>query len=616
MSHSRISNPIVALCLAGFATFLAWSLFSFATLKPLENRFYDIGLTQRSAKAPDDIVILGIDERFMKGRHAYIAPRDRLAKLLRIVASGKPRAIALDVWFDSRLDDGPQGVDAQLRSALISARNNGVPVILSDLPPSELDVADDSKSGQTAHGSVIPFFKAAAQTGSVLFTPDGSSGAIRWHSKEDPRVVPSLALQMARLAGAKNLPMARLQHEGAPLDFCGPPKTIARQSAADFLENPILAPLVENQLVFIGATYPRSRDLLPTPYSLNNGVQMYGVELLAQATDSLRRGAPRHSHQSSSAHLFDFALVFLAAILVALAALRGTLPGILTTFIFCALAITVAILSARDVSALWGFRYHNATPFLIALPFAASGGIAWRSLIQARELKLVRDTFGAYVGSEVLEALGGKMPELGGETRAIAVLFCDIRGYSALAETMADNPRGLLDELNGHFAPLVAALQKRGAYVDNYVGDLVMALFGAPVSQGKFETDVRAAVFAALDFLRLVNERNKTRRQNGQIPIEIGIGVHCGEAVVGNLGSTDSENGGKIHYTAIGDVVNVASRLESATRGQNVDLLVTREVVEACGQAEGLPTWNQIGFIQVKGRTAPVEIFGVRLTTD
>jgi adenylate cyclase len=166
-----------------------------------------------------------------------------------------------------------------------------------------------------------------------------------------------------------------------------------------------------------------------------------------------------------------------------------------------------------------------------------------------------------------------------------------------------------LEELNLHFAPLVGALKKHGAYVDNYVGDLVMALFGAPVSAGDFSADVRAATLAALEFVQLVEARNQKRHENGQFPIEVGIGVHCGVAVVGNLGTRDPQGGGKIHYTAIGDVVNVASRVESATRGQNVTLLVTREVVEVGGEMPGLPPWCRIGEISVKGRSAPVEIF-------
>lgn len=171
----------------------------------------------------------------------------------------------------------------------------------------------------------------------------------------------------------------------------------------------------------------------------------------------------------------------------------------------------------------------------------------------------------------------------------------------------------------------MAALQERGAYVDNYVGDLVMALFGAPISLGTHAQDVRAGVLAALDFVRLVEARNCKRRDLGQIPIEVGIGLHCGQAVVGNLGARGASRGagrgaarggktGKVHYTALGDVVNVASRIESGTRAEGVALLVTREVVEAlagldASEIAGLPGWNSRGAIQVKGRAARVEIY-------
>lgn len=601
MNASRLPRPLIALLLALGATLFAFTAQSGSVLHSLDLRLYDIGLVQRAPQTPRDLVILGLDERFMRGRHAFLAPRDRLARLLEILVAAKPRAIALDVWLDSPIE--PKG-DSRLQNALRGAKKAGVPIVLSDLPTAQNEWESDSRTGQTARGAVIPPFKNAAQgAGSVLFNPD-EDGAIRRHQSEKSA---SLPLQMARFGGAKNLDLNRFQREDVPLDFCGPPRTVATQSAADFLENPILAALLENKLVFIGATYPRSRDFLLTPYSFRGAAPMYGVELLAQATDSLRRGAPRHSHDNAPARLFDFALVFVAAILVAVAALRGTMAGVVAMLLVAIGAVMVAALSSRDGGALWGFRFHPATPFLLAMPLAATGGIAWRSFVTARELALVRDTFGAYMGDDFLQTLGGKMPELGGETRAIAVLFCDIRGYSALAETMSD-PRELLDELNAHFAPLVSALKKRGAYVDNYVGDLVMALFGAPVSSGDFGADVRAAVAAALDFVELVEERNRKRREMGQIPIEVGIGVHCGLAVVGNLGSRDAQSGGKIHYTALGDVVNVASRVESATREHDVALLVTREVVETAGAGAA---WNRIGEIAVKGRAAPVEVWEV-----
>jgi adenylate cyclase len=602
-------RPFIAFVIAVLATLLAFV--GRDTLLPVDNQLYDSGLNARPWRQPDDIIILGIDEKFMEQRHAYLAPRDRLATLIRNLAAGKPRAIALDVWLDSYIESPPtpKGVDAQLRAALRYAKSQGVPVVLSDVPVSAVDAETDSRSALTTGGAVLPYFGKEARSGSVLFRPD-EDGVVRQHMREIPGQ-PSLPLQMARLGGSKNRDLKRLESEGVPLTFTGPPGTIQSQSAVDYLQ-PYSGLLLAGKLVFIGANFERSKDFQKVPGShMPQAKPMYGVELLAQATQSLRREKLQGSHETPQARNTDLLLAFVAALIVALLALGGTARGVLSALIFMIAACLSAVLSARYASALWGFRFHPASPFLLALPLSAGGGIAWRSIIEGRELRRVRDTFGAYVGSAVLESLGGKMPELGGETRPIAVLFCDIRGYSALAESMSNDPKALLDELNAHFAPLVAALQKRGAYVDNYVGDLVMALFGTPVSSGSYQTDVRAAVLAALDFVSIVEARNIGRRAKGQFPIEVGIGVHCGEAVVGNMGTTDAQAGGKIHYTAIGDVVNVASRIESATRGQNVALLVTREVVEACGQGEELPPWERIGEVNVKGRAAAVEIFKV-----
>jgi adenylate cyclase len=333
---------------------------------------------------------------------------------------------------------------------------------------------------------------------------------------------------------------------------------------------------------------------------------MFGVELLAQATQSVLRGAPRHSHESSRV-LWKIGLVtLLLSAVVAALALRGALWGIASGALAMCAACWIAVVSAREPQSWLGLHYWPPSAFLLAVPLACGMGVAYRQVKQARELKLVRDAFGAYVGEEVLKQMGDRMPELGGETRDIAVLFCDIRGYSALSERLRDDPAKLMSTLNAHFEPLVQALKDHGAYADNYVGDLVMALFGAPVSKGHLTADTSSAVLAALDFVRIVAERSRRQLAAGEEPIEIGIGVHCGPAVVGNLGTER-----KIHYTAIGDVVNIASRVESATRNYNVPLLVTEEVVRACQGHEKMAnlSWEFVDETLVKGRQAPVRLY-------
>ncbi len=243
----------------------------------------------------------------------------------------------------------------------------------------------------------------------------------------------------------------------------------------------------------------------------------------------------------------------------------------------------------------------------IALILTGASCLGVRQWRDAGELRVMHELFDGYVGDEVLRAIKGSKRKLNGELRHVAVLFCDIRGFSALAEGLRENPESLLHLLNDHFEPIVQALKDHGAYVDNYVGDLVMAVFGAPVSEQSQDRSSRSAVLAALEVLRVVSERNAQREANGSPRIEIGVGVHCGLAVVGVLGTK------KKHYTALGDTVNIASRVESETRNFHTGLLITEEVVQACRDhpdTQNLP-WDFVAETVVKGRKSTVRLYTI-----
>lgn len=568
-------------------------------LWPLDGQIYDIGITSRAPKVPQDIVILGIDEAFMQGRHAYLAPRDKLAKLIDTVSAARPSVIVLDVWLDSLID---KRQDALLRAALLQAKKRNVPVFLTDVGLEN----DKSLTGVTAHGSVLRYFAdAAAGTGSAVFQPDRDQITRNIPPFEGTPLplLADLAMRDHKLQRKLSLESWSVPY-GVPIDWRGKPGTIGTTSAQKYLDQPFLAAMLADKAVFIGATYERSYDLLNTPYdAVAKTPRMYGVEVLANATATFNH-LTRLSHETPRAYLALALAVFCLALGVVALALRGALPGVAGALVAVIGSGILAFQSAREPISWLGSHFWPTSPFLISAVFACGVGVALRQWEQAAELRLVRDAFGAYVGDEVLQKLGGKMPELGGEMRNIAVLFCDIRGYSALAESMQNDPARLMSELNAHFEPLVGALKKRGAYADNYVGDLVMALFGAPISAGTFRADSEASVYAALDFVRLVEERNTLRREKGEPPIEVGIGLHCGEAVVGNLGTLGPQS--KIHYTAIGDAVNIASRVESTTRKYDVPLLVTEEIVQATGDTF---KWEFVDETVVKGRVAPVRLY-------
>ena len=216
-----------------------------------------------------------------------------------------------------------------------------------------------------------------------------------------------------------------------------------------------------------------------------------------------------------------------------------------------------------------------------------------------REEIAIRGDLGRYLPAEIVEEIVDRQRsmELGGQRRAITVLFADVVAFTPLSDKLpAEEVVAILNEL---FTLLTDAVFRHGGTVDKFVGDCVMALFGAPAAH---EDHAARALKAAQDMLRFLESANAGWKDRYGIEIELAIGVNSGEAVVGNIGSAK-----RMEYTAIGDVVNVAARLETIARPQQI--LVTRATVDAAGDAfEAL----EVGERAVPGRGEPVELLEVR----
>jgi len=216
-----------------------------------------------------------------------------------------------------------------------------------------------------------------------------------------------------------------------------------------------------------------------------------------------------------------------------------------------------------------------------------------------REEIAIRSDLGRYLPAEIVEEIVDRerSMELGGQRRAITVLFADVVAFTPLSDKMpAEEVVTILNEL---FTLLTDAVFRHGGTVDKFVGDCVMALFGAPASH---EDHAARALRAAQDMLRFLESANAGWKDRYGVEIELAIGINSGEAVVGNIGSAK-----RMEYTAIGDVVNVAARLETIARPQQI--LVTRATVDAAG--EGFDALD-VGERAVPGRSAPVELLEVR----
>jgi class 3 adenylate cyclase len=195
------------------------------------------------------------------------------------------------------------------------------------------------------------------------------------------------------------------------------------------------------------------------------------------------------------------------------------------------------------------------------------------------------------------EILAGHIrPELGGVNQFVCVLFSDIRGYTARSERM--NPEDVIRFLNRYFEQVVRLIHAHGGSVVSFMGDGVMAVFGAPKP---LENPCREAFETARGMLKFVEELNVQFRAEGVAPVDIGVGLHAGEAVIGHVGASSRHD-----YTAIGDVTNVASRLESLTMEAGYRVVVSKAVAEQVGGAASL---ERLGPMAIKGHS-PVEVYG------
>lgn len=216
-----------------------------------------------------------------------------------------------------------------------------------------------------------------------------------------------------------------------------------------------------------------------------------------------------------------------------------------------------------------------------------------------RERERELNIFGRMVSPVVREQLLRGGVELGGQTCWVSVLFSDIRGFSTLSEQL--DPQGVVEFLNEYMTAMTEAVAPWGGYINNFIGDAIVVVFGAPVPQPNAEWCAVAAALAMRDRLA---ELNVQRQARGEVPIQSGIGISTGQAVAGQIGSLD-----RLIYTVIGDTVNVAARLETLTKEfPNYPILINDTTAQALRDRPEI--WLQsLGPQRVKGRSEPVEVY-------
>lgn len=392
--------------------------------------------------------------------------------------------------------------------------------------------------------------------------------------------------------------------DAVPIGFLGPPdgKTIPRIPfnvlfKPDNLIDPYIKNLIKNKIVIISEEHMGSQDVYQSPYSRRfigkrKWEMMPGAEIHADIIETLLTGRFPHPVSKEVKICFEASAILISIfIFLNISFFYGAV------YFFSAFVLTLIISY---------FLFMNN----INLPvFGAQSGILASFIISAgirftkseRQKQHIRSVFKRYVSDEVIEELvsNEKLPELGGELTEITVIFSDIRNFTKISETVQAHE--LVEVLNIYFSRVCEPILENGGTIDKFIGDAVMAIFGAPV---KYHDHAERAIKAAICMKKVADDFRiwiKERFKAYDLPeFDIGIGIHTGKAIVGNIGSSM-----RLDYTAIGDTVNIASRIEGETKNLGWPVVATAETVSASGI---VIKEYESRTIHVKGKERPVEV--------
>ncbi|QDO97431.1 adenylate/guanylate cyclase domain-containing protein [Ferrovibrio terrae] len=313
-----------------------------------------------------------------------------------------------------------------------------------------------------------------------------------------------------------------------------------------------------------------------------------GVYIHATAVNNILDGRPLRDWPAATTATVAVALALLTAAAAFLLQLRVGLAGI---------AVVLVLLPFATVLLLQGGSVMPWLSLAAAMAVTAAVTVAYRFAVSDRDRRLIARLFSLYLPPVVVERMvaGGRMPALGGEEREVTVLFSDIAGFTAISE--ACDPATLVQGLNIYFSTMTDIIEAHGGFVDKYIGDAIVAVFGAPLDAPRHAEQAMRAAMQMRDVLRTEPERFSL----AGLPLKTRIGLNTGRVLIGNIGSPR-----RFNYTAMGDAVNLAARLEGANKAYGTSILVSEDTMKAAGEAV---VARRVDIVRVVGRAQPVRLY-------
>ncbi|MGB0092063.1 MAG: adenylate/guanylate cyclase domain-containing protein [Solirubrobacteraceae bacterium] len=563
-----------AIAIAAYATDL---------LKPQDRSTIDTRFSVRGAdRPPSNIVVVKIDDKtFQDLGQQWPFPRATHARVLDRIAAEHPAAIAYDVQFSETSNRG-QNDDLKLLEAL--DKHHGVTVFSF----TETDAHGDVIFLGSGKGTKL-LHQVGAQPANGLFPFDSSDGLIRRMSFSIGHL-DTLAVVTAQTATHRRVDRSKFPGGSNWIDFVGPAGTFRSVDFADVYDNRVPPNSFRGKIVVIGATAPSLHDINPT----STDGQMPGAEIQANAIDTVLRGMPL----SSAPGWVNIALIVLLALAVPVVSLRASPLAATGVALALGAIFTVAVQLAFNDGWIVSFIYPVG-----ALVLGAVGSLTVQLVTEAFERIRVRDLFSRFVPEnvvdEVLKSADGL--RLGGIQREGTVMFSDLRGFTTLAESLT--PARVIEVLNRYLSEMSDAILDHGGTLVAYMGDGIMAVFGAPLPQADHADRALKAAREMLE-VRLPRFNEWLRSEGLSEGFRMGIGLNSGSVMSGHVGSER-----RVEYTAVGDTTNTASRIEALTKGTPHQLLMSGATREALLAAPS--DLVHVGETEIRGRTAKLDLWSL-----
>ncbi|UCZ55468.1 CHASE2 domain-containing protein [Desulfurispirillum indicum] len=623
-------------------------------LRIMDHKVYDTILKANHAtELSDAVIIVDLDEKSLASYGQWPWPRYRVALLLEQLRRGGALAVGLDILFAEEDRTSPRILQQQLQRELgVSIHFEGLPPALEDndavlasileqgpytlgyffdfsgetvmeehtpCKPHPFQVVTLRESGAAEPAEILlnaPYVlcnidiisNAATSSGFYNVAPD-ADGIIRrtplviYH---DGEIYPSLGLStLAQALGTRQVLLKltaggveSLVFEGTeiPLDhrgqmllhYRGPGKTFTYYSAADVLDGSVPQGAFDGRMVLIGTSAAGLKDLRSTPFDT-----VYpGVEAHATVADTILQGD--FLARPDWVPGLELLLVLALGVVSTVAITWTRSYWLLIPLLLC--------LAAAWFGSTYLFTHQGiyVSPMMPMLTLAANFSLLTllKFWSEEKSREQIHGAFQHYLSPAFISELL-KDPDrlqLGGEQRELTVLFSDIRSFTTISEGMS--PAELVTFINEYLTAMTDIVMQRGGTLDKYLGDAIMAFFGAPLPQ---DDHALRGCRVALEMIHRLDSLRDQWVSQGYPPMHIGVGVNTGQMVVGNMGSQS-----RFDYTVMGDNVNLGSRLEGLTKSYGVSILISQSTFEL---VKDTLLCREIDLVQVKGKHLPVAIF-------